>query len=82
MAGYLLDMKAMRDISVIRKEGMEHLVKKLGVLETEVFVSSLLRDRFDYTELQREYFSDWTLDDFIDQAKEYDETFPFKGKVK
>ena len=72
----------MRDISVIRKEGMEHLVKKLGVLETEIFVSSLLRDRFDYTEWQREYFADWTLDDFIGQAKEYDETFPFKGKAK
>jgi hypothetical protein len=72
----------MRDVAVIRKEGMEHLVKKLGVLETEVFVSSLLRDRFDYTEWQREYFADWTLDDFIGKAKEYDETFPFKGTVK
>ena len=70
----------MRDVSVIRKEGMEHLVKKLGILETEVFVSSLLRDRFDYTEWQREYFVDWTLDNFIGQAKKYDETFPFKDK--
>jgi hypothetical protein len=68
----------MRDATVIRKEGMEYLVKKLGILETEVFVSSLLRDRFDYTEWQRKYFSNWKLEDFLDQAKEYDERFPFK----
>jgi len=68
----------MRDATVIRKEGMEYLVKKLGILETEVFVSSLLRDRFDYTEWQREYFSNWKLEDFLGQAKEYDERFPFR----
>jgi hypothetical protein len=68
----------MRDATVIRKEGMECLVKTLGILETEVFVSSLLRDRFDYTEWQREYFSNWKLEDFLYQAKEYDERFPFK----
>jgi hypothetical protein len=70
----------MRDATVIRKEGMECLVESLGVLETEVFVSSLLRDRFDYTEWQREYFSDWELEDFLEAAKEHDECFPFGAR--
>ena len=62
----------MRSTAVIRKEGMECLVKSLGVLETEVFVSSLLRESFDYTEWQREYFSNMVLDDFLNNAQVYD----------
>ena len=67
----------MRSITVIRKEGMECLVKSLGVLETEVFISSLLRESFDYTEWQREYFSNMALNDFLDNAQVYDQKNPF-----
>ena len=66
----------MRSTAVIKKEGMDCLVKTLGVLETEVFVSTLLRESFDYTEWQREYFSNWTLDDFLLKAQEYDQKNP------
>ena len=62
----------MRSVTVIRKEGMECLVKSLGVLETEVFISSLLRESFDYTEWQREYFSNMALDDFLHNAQVFD----------
>jgi len=67
----------MRSATVIRKEGMDCLVKSLGVLETEVFISSLLRDSFDYTEWQREYFVNQPLDGFLSKAKEYDQKNPF-----
>ena len=67
----------MRSITVIRKEGMECLVKSLGVLEAEVFISSLLRESFDYTEWQREYFSNMALDDFLNNAHVYDQKNPF-----
>ena len=66
----------MRSTTVIRKEGMECLVKSLGVLEAEVFISSLLRERFDYTEWQRDYFAHWTLEDFLCKAQEYEEKNP------
>jgi hypothetical protein len=68
----------MRSTAVIRKEGMEYLIEKLGVLETEVFISNLLRDRFDYTEWQRDYFDKYSLDDFLDKAAEYDQKVPLK----
>jgi hypothetical protein len=68
----------MRSTAVIRKEGMECLIEKLGVLETEVFISNLLRDRFDYTEWQRDYFDKYSLDDFLDKAAEYDQKAPLK----
>jgi hypothetical protein len=67
----------MRSIAVIRKEGMECLVKSLGVLEAEVFISSLLRESFDYTEWQREYFSNVALDGFLNSAQVYDQKNPF-----
>ena len=70
----------MRNTAVIRKEGMDCLVKNLGVLETEVFISSLLRESFDYTEWQREYFSNQTLDDFLDKAQDYDKKTPFNQR--
>ncbi|MDR2543898.1 MAG: hypothetical protein LBC80_10690 [Treponema sp.] len=67
----------MRSTAVIRKEGMECLVKSLGILEAEMFISSLLRERSDYTEWQREYFANWTLDDFLLKAQNYDQKSPF-----
>jgi hypothetical protein len=66
----------MRSVTVIRKEGMDCLLKSLGVLETEVFISSLLRENFDYTEWQREYFANQQLDDFLNKAREYDQKNP------
>ena len=71
----------MRNSAVIRKEGMDCLVKNLGVLETEVFISSLIRESFDYTEWQREYFSNQTLEDFLDKAQDYDKKNPFKQRT-
>jgi len=67
----------MRSVTVIRKEGMDCLIKSLGVLETEVFISSFLRENFDYTEWQREYFTDQPLDDFLSKAREFDQRNPF-----
>jgi len=71
----------MRNTAVIKKEGMDCLVKTLGVLETEVFISSLIRESFDYTEWQKEYFSNQTLDDFLDKAQDYDKKTPFRQRT-
>jgi hypothetical protein len=68
----------MRSTAVIKKEGMDCLVKTLGVLETEVFISSLIRDRFDYTEWQRGYFEKYSLEEFLGKAAEFDKTQPFE----
>jgi hypothetical protein len=59
---------------------MECLVKSLGVMETEVFISSLLKDSFDYTEWQRNYFSNIPFDYFLHNAQSYDQKNPFSVK--
>jgi hypothetical protein len=59
------------------KEGMDHLLEKLGTLETEIFISTLLKDPFDYTEWQRQYFADISMDEFLKKAIRYDQANPF-----
>ena len=68
----------MRSTSVIKKEGLECLIKTLGDLETEIFISSLIRESFDYTEWQKNYFERYSLNDFLGKAAEFDKTQPFK----
>ncbi|GBU26351.1 hypothetical protein R83H12_03047 [Fibrobacteria bacterium R8-3-H12] len=68
----------MRSTSVIKKEGLECLIKTLGDLETEIFISSLIRESFDYTEWQRSYFERYSLNDFLGRAAEFEKTQPFK----
>jgi hypothetical protein len=62
------------------KEGIDCLLNKLGVLETEIFISNLLKEPFDYTEWQKEYFKDVSLDDFLEKAAQYDNEHPFKNE--
>ena len=40
----------------IMNRGMECLTEKLGVVEAEHFISILIREKFDYTKWQRQYF--------------------------
>lgn len=43
----------MRTDSVVRSEGMNALVDKLGLVDAERFISLVLREPFDYTEWRR-----------------------------
>lgn len=40
----------------LMSRGMECLTETLGVVEAERFISLVIRERFDYTKWQREYF--------------------------
>ena len=44
----------MSDTAVIMNKGMNYLLEKLGPLETEIFISQLLREPFDYTRWRRD----------------------------
>ncbi|MDR1270784.1 MAG: hypothetical protein LBK82_14810 [Planctomycetaceae bacterium] len=70
----------MRNTNVIKKEMMECLIDNFGIIETEIFLSSLLREPFDYTEWQRDYFDKKyaTTENFLQRAADYETQFPFK----
>ena len=44
----------MSDTSIIMNKGINYLLEKLGPLETEIFISQLLREPFDYTNWRRD----------------------------
>ncbi len=61
----------MRSTSVIMSEGMKCLVEKMGIVETEIFISNIIKEPFDYTEWQREHFCDVSLEELNKQAVQY-----------
>ena len=66
----------------VMQMGMEYLVEKLGIIDTERFISKLLRERFDYTEWRKKYFADMDLETLHKEAVEYGKAHPFRGGKK
>lgn len=48
--------------------GMRCLVEKLGTVDAEKFIAIIMRERFDYTQWQRDRFDDENLDEFHAKA--------------
>ena len=62
----------MRNQSIIMSEAISCLLEKFGPLETEVFISGLLREPLDYTKWQRDHlFQDMPLQELNRQAAQY-----------
>ncbi len=61
----------MRSTSVIMSEAMKCLIEKLGIVETEIFISNIMKEPFDYTKWQRNHFDDISLEVFNTQAVQY-----------
>jgi hypothetical protein len=72
----------MSDTAVIMSRGMNCLLEKLGVLETEIFISHLLREPFDYTKWRRDnLYDDMSLHELNQKAAQYAKDHPFKKSV-
>jgi hypothetical protein len=54
--------------SALRAEAMNVLIKHLGVLNTERFINSILKDQFDYTEWQHNLWNDKTIEEIHQEA--------------
>ena len=61
----------MRNTSDIMSEGMKCLVEKLGIVETEIFISNIIKEPFEYTVWQNEHFDGLTLEELNSDAVEY-----------
>ena len=62
----------MNNTSAIINKGMNYLLEKLGALETEIFISHLLREPFDYTKWQRDnLYADMSLHELNQKAAEF-----------
>jgi hypothetical protein len=53
----------MKADTVVRVEAMDALITALGEVDTERFICMVKRDTFDYTEWQRNLWSDKSLEE-------------------
>ena len=60
-------------------KGMNCLLNGLDIIEAEQFISAIIREKFDYTKWQREYFDAIPDDVLMSAATEYDKAHPYKG---
>ena len=66
----------MSNTAVVMEKGINVLLKTLGVLDTELFISTLLKEPFDYTEWARNHYVNVDLHEFNMRAVEYDKNNP------
>lgn len=59
------------------ERGMQCLVESLGDIEAEQFVAAINREKFDYTEWQRNFFDDMKAEEFNSEAVDYELRNPF-----
>ena len=56
--------------------GINCLIEKLGTVDTERFISIIIRERSDYTKWRQRYFADISSDDFHEAAVAYGKANP------
>ncbi len=61
----------------IMDKGITCLLKNLGTIETEHFISVIIREKFDYTKWKQHYFDEISADEFNHAAVSYAKTHPF-----
>lgn len=68
----------MGSTSVIMSDAMKCLIENLGIVETEIFISNIIKEPFDYTEWQREHFDGLTFEELNARAVEYCKNNPLE----
>ncbi|MCP4397408.1 MAG: hypothetical protein GY801_08940 [bacterium] len=58
----------------LRIEGMDALLKALGAVQAERFISLMLREPFDYTKWQRTLWQDKSIREISQAAMDYRES--------
>ena len=65
-----------KSTDVIVDTGIRCLIEKLGTIDTEHFISTIIREKSDYTKWHQKYFADVSSDDFHNAALEYRKANP------
>ncbi len=69
----------MESTSEIMNKGMKCLMEQMGIIEAERFISVIIREKFDYTKWQRDYFDAKTPTDIREEASRFEREHPFTG---
>ncbi|MDR1321412.1 MAG: hypothetical protein LBK56_08330 [Gracilibacteraceae bacterium] len=58
----------MKADTLVRHEGMNTLIKNLGLIEAERFIMLVQKETFDYTKWQENLFEDMTIEEIYNNA--------------
>ncbi len=61
----------MMNDTLIRNKGMEILIKHLGKVEAERFITLMIREPFDYTKWQETLWEDKSIKKISEEAMKY-----------
>ena len=64
----------MKTDTIIRNEGTQVLMEKLGLIEAERFMMLIQKEPFDYTQWQENLFEDMSIDEISQNATDYRKT--------
>ena len=64
----------------IINDGVDLLRQNLGDVKTEMFISLIIREKFDYTKWRRKYFGDTGVQELNEEAVRYSSNNPFTPK--
>lgn len=68
-------------MSEIMNKGMKCLTEQMGIIEAEQFISIIIREKFDYTKWQRDYFDAKTPEEISLEASQFEKAHPFTGNA-
>lgn len=71
----------MNNTNVIMNEAMDCLLKNLGVIKTEIFISNIIREPFDYTEWRKDKFDNLSLEELAKEAADYSARLHSSDKI-
>jgi len=57
--------------TVLSQSAMKCLIDNFGIVQAERFISLVNKERFDYTEWQRDLFNDMTVEELFNAASEW-----------
>ncbi len=69
----------MESTAELMSRGMKCLVEQMGIVEAERFISVIIREKFDYTKWQSDYFDTKTPAEISEEASQFEKDHPFTG---
>jgi len=60
--------------TVLKQSAVKCLIENFGAVQTERFISLIIKEPFDYTKWQKDLYNDMTADELFSAAANWKET--------
>lgn len=60
--------------TILSQSVLKCLMENFGVVQTERFISIIIKEPFDYTKWQRDLYKDMTVEELFDAASDWKES--------